>query len=129
VAKQVPLVTAELGEDDCKGNFVDGYLTFASSHGISYMAWAWDAWTQCTALITTYQGAPTAYGFIYREHLAGLAILNARAANAAGQTTPTPRAPATSLAGVWIAVIGLLIGLLAVGVLLLARRRRGTPTR
>jgi endoglucanase len=69
VARKAPVVTSEVGEDDCRGSFLDAYLPFARQNGISFMAWAWNAWKPCTALITDYGGVPTAYGFVYREHL------------------------------------------------------------
>jgi endoglucanase len=69
VSRHVPVTTSELGEDDCRGGFLDAYLPFADGNGISYLAWAWNTWGKCSALITTYSGVPTAYGFIYREDL------------------------------------------------------------
>lgn len=72
VAAQVPVVTGEVGENDCAGGFLDSYLPWADTHGISYLAWTWNTWS-CTdgpALITAYSGSPTAYGAAYRAHLA-----------------------------------------------------------
>jgi len=75
VAAQVPVITGELGEDDCAGGFIDQYMQWADSMGVSYLGWTWDTW-DCSsgpALITAYDGTPTAFGAAYRAHLAALA--------------------------------------------------------
>lgn len=74
VAKVVPVVTGEVGEDDCAHGFVDRYLPWADAHGVSYLGWTWDTW-DCKsgpALISGYDGTPTAYGVGFRDHLAAL---------------------------------------------------------
>ena len=71
VASQVPVVTGELGENDCAGGFIDGYMPWADRNGISYLGWTWDTW-DCRsgpALITDYSGTPTAFGAALRAHL------------------------------------------------------------
>ncbi len=53
----------------CAHGYIDDFMSFADANGISYLGWAWDAvapgaW-QCDtgpALITNYDGTPTAYG-------------------------------------------------------------------
>jgi hypothetical protein len=70
VARQVPVLTTEFGENDCGGSYVQPYLTWADRHGIGYLAWTWDTW-DCSsgpALITSYDGTPTAYGSAVRTH-------------------------------------------------------------
>ena len=64
VAALVPVVTGEVGEDDCARGFVDSYFDWAEPHAVSTVAWAWDAWAGCSGppLITAYDGTPTAYG-------------------------------------------------------------------
>jgi len=72
VARQVPVITGELGEDDCAGGFIDGYMGWADLTGVSYAGWTWDTW-DCRsgpALISDYSGTPTAFGAAYRDHLA-----------------------------------------------------------
>ncbi len=72
VAAAVPLVAGEIGENDCGHAFVDGWMTWADRHGVSYLGWAWNTW-DCKngpALITSYDGTPTAYGEGLRRHLA-----------------------------------------------------------
>ena len=43
VARQVPVVTGEIGEEDCAHRFIDSYMSWADAHGVSYIAWAWAA--------------------------------------------------------------------------------------
>jgi endoglucanase len=71
VAGQVPVVTGELGENDCAHGFIDQYLPWADAHGISYLGWTWNVW-DCRsgpALIANYNGMPTAFGQGLRDHL------------------------------------------------------------
>jgi len=71
VARVVPVVTGELGENDCAHGFIDTYMPWADARGISYLAWTWDTW-DCNsgpALISGYDGKPTPFGAGFREHL------------------------------------------------------------
>ncbi len=74
VARSVPVVTGEIGENDCRSGFIDRYMTWADRHRVSYVAWAWDTWNCSSgpALITSYDGTPTTYGRGFRSHLAQL---------------------------------------------------------
>jgi endoglucanase len=75
IAAQVPVVTGELGENDCGHSFVDTYMAWADAHGVSYLGWTWNTW-DCSsgpALITNYDGTPTAFGAGFKAHLAALA--------------------------------------------------------
>jgi hypothetical protein len=70
VAKKVPVVTTELGENDCAGGYVEPLMDWLDNHGISYLGWTWDVW-DCNsgpALITSYDGSPTAYGQVVHDH-------------------------------------------------------------
>ena len=74
VAKKVPVITGELGEDDCAPSFIDGYMSWADAHGISYLGWTWNTW-DCKsgpALISDYAGTATAFGAGLRDHLRSL---------------------------------------------------------
>jgi len=74
VAAVVPVVTGELGENDCAHGFVDTYMPWADAAGISYLGWTWDTWN-CNsgpALITAYDGTPTAFGAGFRAHVVSL---------------------------------------------------------
>jgi len=81
VAAQVPLITGELGENDCGSSYINPLMTWLDSVGSTYMAWTWNNW-DCSSgpsLITDYTGAATAYGAGYKTHLLSL-----------GGPTPTP---------------------------------------
>ncbi|GAC1331827.1 MAG: hypothetical protein NVSMB17_10210 [Candidatus Dormibacteria bacterium] len=74
VAGAVPVVTGEIGEDDCAHGYIDPYMAWADRHGISYLGWTWDTWDcrRGPALITDYSGTATAFGAGYRDHLLAL---------------------------------------------------------
>ena len=78
ISRHVPVVTGEMGETDCSHRYIDPYMRWADRHGISYLAWTWDAgngWKceEGTALIDDYAGHPTRYGIGFRNHLRRLA--------------------------------------------------------
>ncbi len=72
VAAQVPLITGELGENDCASGYVDGFMSWADSQGVSYLGWAWNADFNCNSgpsLITNYNGTPSGFGTGFKAHL------------------------------------------------------------
>ena len=76
LVQKLPFVTGELGEKDCTSNFINAYMPWADVHGVSYLAWSFNAgatWP-CSApsLITDNNGDPTPYGAGYQAHLAAL---------------------------------------------------------
>lgn len=80
VALQVPVVVGELGQNDCSHWFIDPLMGWLDAHGIGYVAWTWDTWSDCgggPVLITDYNGTPTNFGVGFREHLAALALKSA----------------------------------------------------
>jgi hypothetical protein len=71
VAQRVPVVATEVGENDCAGGFLGTLLPWADSHGIGFLAWAWNA-AGCgsgPSLISDYSGTPTGYGAAYRSYI------------------------------------------------------------
>ena len=74
VAAAVPLVSAEMGEDDCAHGFIDTYMGWLDSAGAGYLGWSWvkNACAAEPALILDYSGTPTDYGIGLRNHLWGL---------------------------------------------------------
>jgi endoglucanase len=42
LAATLPIVTTELGEDDCSGTFVEPLMEWLDGHGASYLAWSWN---------------------------------------------------------------------------------------
>jgi hypothetical protein len=74
VAAQVPVITGELGENDCAQGYIDGYMSWADGAGVSYLGWAWNT-ASCNsfpALISNYNGTPTAFGAGLQSHLASV---------------------------------------------------------
>jgi hypothetical protein len=78
IARSVPVVTGEIGENDCASSFINAYMNWADGLGVSYLGWAWDT-ANCNtgpALISSYSGMPTAYGAGFQIHLAALAAVS-----------------------------------------------------
>ena len=76
VFAKVPVIAGEIGENDCSDGYIDALMRWLDSKGIGYLAWAWNADWNCSSgpsLITSYSGAPTAYGLGYKSHLQALA--------------------------------------------------------
>ncbi len=42
-AASVPVVVGELGQTDCRHDYIDKWMRWADRRGISYIGWAWDA--------------------------------------------------------------------------------------
>jgi hypothetical protein len=74
VAAEVPLVTGEIGENDCAHGFIDTYMAWADARAISYLGWTWNPWDcrQGPALVTDLGGTPTPFGQGLRDHLLAL---------------------------------------------------------
>ncbi|MFF8842293.1 cellulase family glycosylhydrolase [Streptomyces sp. NPDC015127] len=74
VAARVPLVAGEIGENTCSHGFVDRVMKWFDDRGLSYLGWTWNTW-DCSsgpALISNYDGTPTAFGIGLRDHLRAL---------------------------------------------------------
>ena len=69
----MPLVSGETGvasNAGCGTSQEDTFLNWMDEHGGSYMGWAWDAWSNCDALISNYNGTPTSpWGTDFRAPL------------------------------------------------------------
>jgi endoglucanase len=70
VARSVPVVTGEFGDAGCTPAFIDRFMNWADSSGVSYLGWSWNP-VGCgsPALIRSWNGLPTAYGEGLRMHL------------------------------------------------------------
>ena len=71
VAREVPILVGELGENDCAHGFIDDFMGWADARGVSYLGWAWNVW-DCRggpALIRDYDGTPTDFGAGFKAHL------------------------------------------------------------
>jgi endoglucanase len=76
VAAKLPLVTGEIGENDCAHGFIDDLMTFLDNHQSGYLGWTWNTDFDCgkgPGLITNYDGTPTDFGIGLMQHLAVLA--------------------------------------------------------
>lgn len=74
VAAQVPVVTTELGDNECTPDFLSKYMAWADSHGVSYLGWSWnDLSNGCSShLLSDIQGDPSTDGAVYKSYIAGL---------------------------------------------------------
>jgi hypothetical protein len=70
----VPFSLTEIGENDCAHGFIDTLMNWADSRGVGYLGWTWNNWpcTSGPALITDYNGTPTAFGQGLKDHLAAV---------------------------------------------------------
>jgi len=83
LASSVPVIAGEIGEFDCADSFVDSFMGWADTSGVSYLAWSWSLeacgspgpnYSAGPSLITGWTGTPTAYGQGYKDHLAALPL-------------------------------------------------------
>jgi hypothetical protein len=75
IALQVPVVTGETGDNvSTATTYIDSFLPWEDSQGISYLGWTWNTWGDSTdVLIADYTGTPTTnYGQKFHDHLVGL---------------------------------------------------------
>jgi len=81
VAKMVPVIIGEMGTDQCNGDYLNALLPWADRVGagksIHYLAWTWNTWDCHTgpALISNYDGTPTAFGQGYKAHMLAHSIV------------------------------------------------------
>jgi hypothetical protein len=89
VAAQVPVITGEMGENDCAHGFIDMAMAWFDQQGVGYLGWGWDTYNcnSFPALITSYDGTPTAFGVGLRDHLIAL--------DSGSGSTPTPSSTST----------------------------------
>jgi endoglucanase len=70
VAREVPVVATEFGQRDCAAAFMDRFMDWADSAGVSYLGWSWNPFG-CggPALIDSWDGRPTPAGRQLRTRL------------------------------------------------------------
>jgi aryl-phospho-beta-D-glucosidase BglC (GH1 family) len=75
VIAKVPLIAGEIGENDCKGEYIDHLTKWLNSKSANYLAWTWNSDFNCMSgpgLITSYSGQPTGFGAAYEADLRGI---------------------------------------------------------
>ena len=78
IALQVPLITGELGQQNCMHDYVDRYMDWADSKDISYLGWTWNVtskYWKCVggeSMVTTESGTPSNLGVGFRSHFLAL---------------------------------------------------------
>jgi len=74
VLGSVPLITGEIGENDCSSGYINPLMTFLDNNGGNYLAWAWNTYdcSSFPSLISDFNGTPTAFGLGFRDHLRAL---------------------------------------------------------
>lgn len=56
LAAVVPIVSTEIGENDCAGTFITPLMEWHDTHGSGYLAWSWNAFGACRPGSRTGQG-------------------------------------------------------------------------
>jgi hypothetical protein len=71
VLQSTPLIAGEIGENDCADTYITPLMTYLDANGGNYLGWAWDTYdcSSFPALISDYNGTPTAFGLGFRNHL------------------------------------------------------------
>ncbi|MCU1363195.1 MAG: 1,4-beta-glucanase [Acidimicrobiaceae bacterium] len=67
VAKTVPVIATEVGEDDCSGAFFTKFVDWANRRRISVLAWTWNDNQGCRSLIRHPDSGATTYGLAVRR--------------------------------------------------------------
>ena len=70
LAAKMPVITSEIGENDCNHNYIDGLMAFMDANKISYLAWAWNTDFGCLALVSAYDGTPSTFGLGFKNNIA-----------------------------------------------------------
>lgn len=88
IIQKYPLIVGEIGQTDCRHDYIDQVMTWLDKKGQSYTAWHWWPLNQVGCgnypLITDYDGTPSTYGQGLHDHLLGISGV------------PVPPAPVTS---------------------------------
>jgi hypothetical protein len=77
IAARVPVIVGEFGTDwmpPFDDRMALDLMNWADGHQLSYLAWAWDAWSGPDLLVSNYHGDPTRWGFDFRAHVLQNAI-------------------------------------------------------
>jgi hypothetical protein len=85
IAANLPIITTEIGQRDCMGNFIEPLMEWLDGHGASYLAWSWNTGGACVPttspwpLVTDYvSGTPNGlYAQTFHDHLASTVVATA----------------------------------------------------
>lgn len=81
VSVRVPVVASEIGNHQCDARWMDALLTWLERWRAGYLAWVWkvDPESSCEdlKLIVDHAGTPSAYGQIFKAHLADVRVRHA----------------------------------------------------
>ena len=72
IAASVPVIVGEFGTDwmpPFDDSMAHDLMNWADGRQLSYLAWAWDAWSGPDLLVTNYRGDPTRWGFDFRANV------------------------------------------------------------
>jgi endoglucanase len=107
----LPIITGEIGEDDCTDNYINSYMNWADQNDVSYLAWSWEInyYSSCTPgqatagpnlqLISNWNGTPSTISgeaVDYRTHLLATASPIITAISSTAGSAPTSNAPAAA---------------------------------
>src|SRR5205085_4954151 len=89
LATRIPVITGEIGENDCGHGYIDGLMSFLDGIKASYLGWAWNADFGCPGgLISAYDGTATNFGIGLKNNVA-------KFGGPPPSPTPTPSASGT----------------------------------
>jgi hypothetical protein len=93
VAAQVPIIVTEMGQNDCKHDFIDKLMDWLDQHNQNYLGWAWFP-ADCggfPSIISDYNGTPTNLGIGLKNRLAQSNTTNPTPSTLPSlSATPTP---------------------------------------
>ena len=98
LAAKMPVITSEIGENDCNHSYIDSLMSFLDANKISYLAWAWNTDFGCLALVSDYNGTPSTFGMGFKNNIAkfgGPTPTPTPSPSASGSASPTPSPPPT----------------------------------
>jgi len=75
LAAKYPVITGEMGENDCQSGYIDALMPWADNHNVHYLGWSWNPYDckNFPALVTDWYGNPTGFGAGLKNHLHRLA--------------------------------------------------------
>lgn len=91
VNKTVPVIGGEIGSTDGSSWFAIETMRWLDAQGIGYLAWTWNNWGKGEALLSDYNGTPTAYGQAVKNHF--LSLNSSPITTASPSSSSQPKTP------------------------------------